>query len=65
MKLFADMSRLDGRFFSWLLVGASAFVFIIANVHLVHVALSTQPDCVDHLKLEGHDGAYRAARSSC
>ena len=48
-----------------LIAGAGLLVFIGANAHLVHVALSSQPDCVEHLKTEGQDGAYRAARPSC
>ena len=65
MSTLAGRSRLNWRLVSVLLVGTGVLVFIGANAHLVHVALSSQPDCVDHLKTEGHDGAYRAARPSC
>ena len=47
------------------IVGAGVLVFIGANAHLVHVALSSQPDCVEHLKTQGRDGAYRAAGPAC
>ena len=65
MTALADRPRLNWRLVSFLIVGAGALIFIGANAHLVHVALSSQPDCVEHLKTEGHDGAYRAARPSC
>jgi hypothetical protein len=41
-----------------------------ANAHLVYVAVTSQPDCVDHLR-EGDaakgqgQGSFRAAKSSC
>ncbi|HLP66926.1 MAG TPA: hypothetical protein VK181_05345 [Rhizobium sp.] len=57
--------RLNWRIVSWLLVGMGALVFVGANVHLVHVAAGSQPECVDHLKAEGSDGTYRAAASAC
>jgi hypothetical protein len=50
---------------SWLLAGMGLLVVIGANVHLVSVATGSQPECVDHLKAEGRDGAYRAAAPSC
>lgn len=40
-------------------------VLLAANAHLVYVAFSSQPDCVAHLKGEGEDGTYRAAKSAC
>jgi hypothetical protein len=50
----------------WLLVGAGVLVFCGANAHLVYVAMSSQPDCVTHLKEPNPgSGAYRAAQSSC
>lgn len=41
-------------------------VFFAANAHLVFVALTSQPDCVPHLKsaTEGA-GDFIAAKSSC
>lgn len=38
-------------------------VLLAANVHLVYVAFSSQPDCV--LKDEGEPGTYRAAKAAC
>lgn len=50
----------------WLLVGVGVLVFCGANAHLVYVAMSSQPDCVAHLKEPLHgSGNYRAAQSSC
>lgn len=51
---------------AWLLVGAGVLVFCGANAHLVYVAMSSQPECVTHLKEPQHgSGTYRAAQSDC
>ncbi|ANH03099.1 hypothetical protein [Shinella sp. HZN7] len=57
--------RINWRIAAFLIVAAGLALFAGANAHLVHVALTSQPDCVQHLKTEGRDGAYRAARPSC
>lgn len=57
--------RINWRIAAFLIVAAGLALFAGANAHLVHVALMSQPDCVQHLKTEGRDGAYRAARPSC
>ena len=52
----------------WLLVGAGLLLLGVANWHLVHVAVTSQPDCVAHLRPgEGSvgRGAFSAAESSC
>lgn len=55
-----------GRLTAFLIVAVAAAVIIGANAHLVAVALSSQPDCVAHLKAPGGvEGAFRAAKSSC
>ena len=46
-------------------VVAGILVLAAANVHLVYVALASQPDCVAHVKNDGADGTYRAAKPSC
>lgn len=40
---------------------------IAANAHLVYVAVTSQPDCVTHIKRDpAHQGAgFSAARSAC
>lgn len=50
-----------GRFWVWAAVGAGLLFLVLANVHLVYVAVTTQPDCVAHTR----DGASAAAKSSC
>lgn len=40
-------------------------VLLAANAHLVFVAFTSQPECVDHLKAPGAEGGYRAAKSAC
>lgn len=61
----AITGRRSRRRVLWLLVLPGAVLLIAANTHLVHVALTSQPDCVAHLKTKGRDGAYRAAQPSC
>ena len=51
----------------WLLVGLGLLVFVAANGHLVYVAMTSQPDCVAHVR-QGEAGThdrFSAARSSC
>jgi hypothetical protein len=50
---------------AWLLVPAGLLLVAGANAHLVYVAVTSQPDCVPHLKESGTSGSYRAAKSAC
>ena len=50
----------------WLLVPLAVLLFAGANAHLIYVAFSSQPECVDHLKTpEPGTGRFRAAKSDC
>ena len=52
----------------WLCLAAGLAVLGVANWHLVHVATTSQPACVAHLRAGAGDGArglYSAAKSSC
>jgi hypothetical protein len=52
----------------WLLVGTGLLVLVLANAHLVYVAMTSQPDCVVHLRAgerAADPGQFRAAKSSC
>ena len=51
--------------YAWLLVPAGLLLVAVANAHLVYVAVTSQPDCVPHLKEAGTGGSYRAAKSAC
>ena len=48
-------------------VAGALLVVMLANAHLVYVAIWSQPDCVAHAKpgIGGESGAYSAAQSSC
>lgn len=60
------MPALSPRAIALALAGAGIALFLIANAHLIYVAIVSQPDCVTHLKTESQaPGIYRAARSSC
>ena len=52
----------------WVLLAVAAVVFITANVHLIYVAIMSQPACLTHLKQGEGDasrGLFSAAESSC
>ncbi|CAH1669056.1 conserved hypothetical protein [Hyphomicrobiales bacterium] len=58
--------RRGGRRAFWLmLAGGLAALLVLANAHLVYVAIGSQPDCVPHAKVGGESGTLRAARSAC
>lgn len=49
-------------------IAIGLLVFALANAHLVYVAITSQPDCVDHLKERSDSegsASFRAARSAC
>jgi hypothetical protein len=52
----------------WLSIGAGLLLLAAANVHLVYVSITSQPDCVAHLR-QGESpvasGQLRAAQSAC
>lgn len=61
-----ETRRRGGRKAFWLtLAGVLAGGLILANAHLVYVAIGSQPDCVAHAKSAGEAGGFRAARPSC
>jgi hypothetical protein len=62
----ATMTR-RGRLSVWLLVIAGLLLVIGANWHLVYVAVTSQPDCVAHVRTgaNGAAGSFSAAKSSC
>jgi hypothetical protein len=49
----------------WVLVPAGLLLVAGANVHLVYVAVRSQPACVEHSKAAGDGHGYRAAKSAC
>jgi hypothetical protein len=52
----------------WLAVGLGLLVLFAANGHLVYVAMTSQPDCVDHIRrgeAHGKQSRFSAARSAC
>jgi len=50
-----------------LVVAGLVVLVLAANAHLVYVAVTSQPDCVAHLKQTdtGQSGSFRAAKSAC
>ena len=59
---------LAGRTAIWLAVAAGLVLVAGANAHLVYVAVTSEPDCVAHLKSgegDGQSGMFSAAQSDC
>ena len=65
----ASMKRmLTNKAAIWLMVTAGLLLIAAANAHLIYVAMSSQPDCVAHLRPGEGDverGSFSAARSDC
>lgn len=66
----APAGRLNWRLAAAGIAGAVVVLLVVANAHLVYVAVASQPDCVAHIKAPekapaAEGVAYRAARSSC
>ena len=52
----------------WLAVCLGLLVLVAANGHLVYVAMTSQPDCVDQVRqgeMSGVQSRFSAARSAC
>ena len=64
----AAVRRVKGKLLLWGMIGAGLLLVLIANSHLVYVAIVSQPECVAHVRQgEGgpKEGQFSAARSSC
>jgi len=60
--------RLNARQTIGLLVAAGLLLLVGANAHLVYVAVTSQPDCVAHVKPGAagtSSGSFSAAKSAC
>jgi hypothetical protein len=52
----------------WLAIGGALLLVLAANAHFLYVAITSQPDCVAHVRTgEGSAdrGRFSAAQSSC
>lgn len=51
----------------WFAVGLGLLLLLAANGHLVYVATTSQPACVDHIRPGEIDpqNRFRAAKSAC
>jgi hypothetical protein len=57
-----------GRLVMWTIATTIILIFTVANWHFVYVAVTSQPDCVSHLRLgngNAAQGSFSAAQSSC
>jgi hypothetical protein len=57
--------RINWRLVALAIAAIGTALVIGANVHLVYVAVGSQPDCVPHAKVTGEPGAFRAAKPAC
>jgi hypothetical protein len=67
MSRAVTMYPLKRRLAIWLLLGFGMLVVVAANGHLVYVAMTSQPDCVAHVRRRSNStqGRFGAAKSSC
>jgi hypothetical protein len=64
----AAVRRVKAKPLLWVMIGAGVLLVLIANSHLVYMAIISQPECVAHVRQgEGapKEGKFSAARSSC
>jgi len=65
----ARMRRERQRSSKWVIVSgivAAAALLVLANAHLVYVAFTSQPECVEHPRGAGEtSGSLRAAKPAC
>ena len=64
----ATASSHPGKAIVWVLVGAGLLLVAAANAHLAYVAMTSQPDCVTHIRpgeVTAQSGSYSAERSAC
>jgi len=55
------MTRDRSKLIAWLAAAVGLLLIAGANAHLVYVASTTQPACVEHTR----DGVNAAAKSAC
>ncbi len=65
MSTSAQARRAPRRWVLLAVVAAGIGALVGANVHLVWVAIQSQPECVAHLRLPDGGTVYRAAKSAC
>ncbi len=68
MRTVATAQPMKSRALLWLSIGAGLALLFAANAHLVYVAMTSQPDCVAHLRSGDSPNAaaqFSAAKSSC
>ncbi len=63
----SDSRRPSGKWAVVAVVAAGLVLLAGANAHLLYVAITSQPDCVDHVKPgeTSRGGTFSAAKSSC
>jgi hypothetical protein len=52
----------------WVAVALGLLLLVGANAHMIYVAVTSQPDCVAHLRpgeSHGQSSAFSAAQSDC
>ena len=64
----AAISQFRAKVVVWTAVCGGVLLLLIANAQLVYTAVTSQPDCVAHIRPgdgASKDGKFSAARSSC
>ncbi|MGL5166914.1 MAG: hypothetical protein ACRC9K_13605 [Afipia sp.] len=66
MDAATSPARLKMKPFIMLVIGLSFILLVAANVHLLYVAVTSQPECVDHVRRgDERNNSFSAAKSSC
>lgn len=64
----AVKSQFKAKVFLWAMICVGMATVLIANAHLVYMAVVSQPDCVAHMRrgeVALDRGKFSAAKSSC
>ena len=64
----ARAKRSSAALLAGLIAAAGILLLVLANTHLVYVAVTSQPECVAHLKAgeaASGKGAFSAAKPAC
>jgi hypothetical protein len=68
MSRILTMRVLQRKVAIWLLVSVGVVALVAANGHLLYVAMTSQPECVAHVRPGeggGPQSRFSAAKSSC
>ena len=57
--------RFSTKALIWAAICSGLLLVLMANAHLVYVAVESEPGCVPHATEAGGPGTFQAAKSAC